>query len=157
MTCQLIYIHDPSGSFKYPRPYAQGLAYSSFLLWFEKFRLREVKGLPKDPELESGGAGFQTQSRAGNRALALSSRLYNNPQVTEFSSCWQSFETREVVVPGTTLTGAWGKDRGVLTKWYEASAGQQPFSPQIMRSRQWQTKSNFPRVLLLTVVLPINM
>ena len=129
MTCQLIYIHDPNDSFTDPPPYAQGLVYSSFLLWFEKFRLREAKGLPKDPELESGGAGFQTQSCAGNRALALSIRLYNNPQVTEFPSCWQSFETQEVVVPGTKLTGDWGKDRGILTKWYEASTGQQLFSP----------------------------
>lgn len=40
---QIIYIYVFIDSLKYSPLYTQGLVYSSFLLWVEKLRLREVK------------------------------------------------------------------------------------------------------------------
>lgn len=82
--CQIIYIHDLTDSLKSPPLYAEGVVSSNFLLWFEKLGLRD---LPKDPELDSGGAGFRTQASTGNRTLlflshsSITCRSLNFPPV----------------------------------------------------------------------------
>lgn len=46
---QIIYIYVFIDSLKYSPLYTQGLVYSSFLLWVEKLRLREVKWVAQGP------------------------------------------------------------------------------------------------------------